>query len=268
MAHLINNFPGAVKGVNQLKERVAKRKTVANYQPVVPSIASLPNMNIVDEPFWNDLPDILQAQVLVALDYGKPKKGEPMRAAEKLLWAGTPFLRTRTILSLFLLWVVMLVVPVFLLVELVEETGGWLALGWAFISVFVFVPRVTRSSREVYALTTYRAFTSTRTMFCSIETAQVRYENVVEAKLKINGDQTGTIEMRYHKGPFEPMGLVRFDRLRDLRNACRVLDEMLPEDIKQGMGLSGVSGTKSEPQAEPEGDTVPMKPASSSTVAA
>ena len=179
----IGNFPGAVKGLGKLKERVARNKKVANYQAVHPNLAAPPDMSLVDEPFWNDLPDILQEQVLVAIDYGKPKKGQPMRAAEKLLWAGTPFLRTRTILSLFTWWVVLLIVPVFTLVELVEDVGGWIALGWAFISVFIFVPRISRSSRVVHVLTTQRAFTSTRTMFCSIETAQVWRPRVFDASL-------------------------------------------------------------------------------------
>ncbi|KAL1528736.1 hypothetical protein AB1Y20_010069 [Prymnesium parvum] len=251
------HFPTAAKGVSLLKERAAQRKTAANYVPMPPSMAGLPSVNLVDEPFWNDLPDILQAQVMVALDFGKPKRGEPPRPAEKLLWAGTPFLRTRTILTLFLVWIFLLVVPVFFLVEFVDEVGGWCALAWAFVSVFIFVPRISRSSRVVHALTTQRAFTSSRTMFCSIETEQVRYENVVDAKLRLNGDQTATIELFYHNGPFEPMGRVKFDRIRDLRNACRVLDEMLPTDIKQG--LMGSQTKRGPDRTETESETKPMR---------
>ena len=160
---------------------------------------------------------------------------------------------------------------------------------------------------------------------------QVRYENVSSAKLTLNKDQTGTIELTYHQGPFKPMvptrlstdypppprihichhttvhlphhtytphiryhsthcrhthvntlnterahathtlpwhhtthilrlitlrpfdhyyvfigtmfhsnmptfrlqGIVRLDRVRDLKNACRVLDELLPAEILQ-----------------------------------
>ena len=64
--------------------------------------------------------------MLVAIDYGKPKKGEPLRPAEKLLWAGTPFLRKRTVFLLFVLWMILLIVPSILLVDLVDaaDKGG------------------------------------------------------------------------------------------------------------------------------------------------
>ena len=128
-----------------------------------------------DEPFWKALPDILQAQVMVMLDHGRPTKKNPLpREAEKLLWAGTPHLRKRTKLLLFVLWVISLVVPSMLLVELVDEVGGWCALGWALMSVFLFVPRISRGSREVFALSSQRAFISKRTMYCSIHSAKVR----------------------------------------------------------------------------------------------
>ncbi|KAL3925479.1 MAG: hypothetical protein SGPRY_003636, partial [Prymnesium sp.] len=226
------NIPSAAKGASLLKER-SQRKSVANYVPLPPSAASLPHSELIDQPWWRTLPDMLQAQVLVAIDYGKPRRGEGPRPPEKLLWAGAPYLRTRTIILLFSLWILLLLLPVFFLVEFVEFVGGYLALGWAFVSVFIFVPRISRSSRVVYALTTQRAFSSSRTMFCSIETAQVRYENVCDAKLSLHQDQTASVELFFHRGPFQAQGRVKFDRIRDLRNACRVLDEMLPADIRQ-----------------------------------
>lgn len=257
-----NALPNSAHGKSVLKERLQKRRTTANYVPVHPNAAAPPNTSLVDEPFWNDLPDILQAQILVAINYGKPKKGQPAQAAEKLLWAGAPYLRTSTIISLFFIWMTLLILPVFVLVELVEH-GGWYALAWSFVSVFIFVPRVSRSSRVAFALTTQRAFVSTRTMFCSITTDQVRYENVSSAKLKINKDQTGTVELSFHKGPFEPMGVVRMDRIRDLRNACRVLDELLPAEIlaaAQGFGGGG-GGEMTQPiRPATEGDSSSASP--------
>lgn len=94
-------------------------------------------------------------------------KGVAAGPAEELLWCGTPYIHTRTLLQLFLVWSLLLVVPVPFLVELIEDAGGWVALAWAVVSVFIFVPRVSRSSRVVYVLTMKRAWTSTRTM-CDI----------------------------------------------------------------------------------------------------
>eukprot|EP00908_Phaeocystis_cordata_P015262 Transcript_26389.p2 GENE.Transcript_26389~~Transcript_26389.p2 ORF type:complete len:248 (+),score=56.53 Transcript_26389:86-829(+) len=135
------------------------------------------HLAVMNTQFWQDLPDILQAQVLVMLDTGK-RTGRrngwkvPTGESEVLLWAGTPHVRTRVLLQIFALWTVLLLIPVFVLVELVPDVGGMIALAWAVVSVFIFVPYLSRGSREVFALTTHRAFTSCRTMFCSIQSSQ------------------------------------------------------------------------------------------------
>ena len=90
----------------------------------------------------------------------------------------------------------------------------------------------------------------------------MRFENVIDAKLKLNADQTGTVTLSYHKGAFEPMGKVTFDRIRDLRNACRVLDDRLPADIRAGMGFGGDASAEMTPAKEDEDETKPIKPAS------
>jgi len=89
-----------------------------------------------------------QAQVQVAIGtFARKTMGQNL-PPEQVLWAGTPHLRTATILSIFLAWSVLLVVPVLLLVELVDDIagsgidGGWLSLCWAIVSVFIFVPKV------------------------------------------------------------------------------------------------------------------------------
>jgi hypothetical protein len=158
---------------NRLRKarKAAQESSYNQYVPLHPYFAGVGD----DEPFWRDLPDMLQAQVMVMLDNGRPTKKNPqVREAEKLLWAGTPYLRMRTRLLLFVLWMVCLIVPSMLLVELVDEIGGWCAIAWAFVSVFLFVPRISRASREVFALTTRRAFISKRSMYCSIHSAKVR----------------------------------------------------------------------------------------------
>jgi len=196
-----------------------------------------------DNDWWKALPDMLQAQVMVALNTrARKKKGrEPV---EELLWAGTPHLRTRIILFLFFVWTVLLVVPTPFLVELIDH-GGWCALGWAAVSVFIFVPKVTRGSREVFVLTSSRAFASIRSMYCAIETVQLDFSDVTAAKVTINADHTGTIELRsslpeagkhphdlYHRDR-----VVVFDRVRDLRDACRVLNDLLPREIVDSAGI-------------------------------
>ena len=153
--------------------KLRKARAAAQAQAPVPLHPFLAGVDD-DTPFWRDLPDILQAQLLVMLDNGRPTKKNPKpREAEKLLWAGTPHLRKRTIFLLFSLWMVLLTVPTLLLVELVDEIGGWCALSWAVMSVFIFVPRISRGSREAFALTTRRAVVSKRSMYCSIHTFKV-----------------------------------------------------------------------------------------------
>ena len=153
--------------------KLRKARAAAQAQAPVPLHPFLAGVDD-DTPFWRDLPDILQAQLLVMLDNGRPTKKNPKpREAEKLLWAGTPHLRKRTIFLLFSLWMVLLTVPTLLLVELVDEIGGWCALSWAVMSVFIFVPRISRGSREAFALTSRRAVVSKRSMYCSIHTFKV-----------------------------------------------------------------------------------------------
>ena len=55
-------IPKATQGAAALKDRLQKRRVTSNYIPVPANAASLPNMSLVDEPFWNQLPDILQVQ--------------------------------------------------------------------------------------------------------------------------------------------------------------------------------------------------------------
>jgi hypothetical protein len=104
MASLINTVPSASGGISKLRERVQKRGGNSGFVPMPADVAAMPNLSLVDEPFWNELPDILQAQILVAINHGRPKKGQPLQAAEKLLWAGSPYLRTSKIISLFFVW--------------------------------------------------------------------------------------------------------------------------------------------------------------------
>lgn len=166
-------------GQVQNRARASRRKIASslqgaysNYVPVNPRMI-LEGAND-DEPWWRNLTDILQAQVLIMLDNGRPTKKQPMlREAEKLLWAGTPHLRVRTVLALLLLWAVCLLVPALVLVELVDEIGGLMAMAWAFCSLFVFMPRISRGSREVFAITSRRCFSSKRSMWCSIHSAKV-----------------------------------------------------------------------------------------------
>merc|ERR1719473_583864 len=113
--------------MNKLRKARAAAQAQA-YVPLHPFLAGVSD----EEPFWRALPQILQAQLLVMLDNGRPTKRNPQpREAEKVLWAGTPYLRKRTIFLLFVLWMVLLIVPALLLYDLVDEVGGWCALAWA-----------------------------------------------------------------------------------------------------------------------------------------
>ena len=121
--------------MNKLRKARAQAQA-QQFVPLHPYLAGVSD----DTPFWRDMPDILQAQLLVMLDNGRPTKKNPTpREAEKLLWAGTPHLRKRTIFLLFVLWMILLIVPTLTLIELVDEIGGWCALGWAVVSVSVGV---------------------------------------------------------------------------------------------------------------------------------
>jgi hypothetical protein len=209
------------------------------------------------QPFWKDMPDILQAQVLVMIDMARRPKGSgwktPKGEIETLLWAGTPHIRTKILLQIFAVWSVLLVIPSLILVEVVPDLGGWLALVWAVCSVFVFVPYISRGSREVYALTTHRAFSSCRTMFCSIQSEQVSYLNMGTVQLKLNVDHTGSFVLRssiaqeFSEFPQAQYGAfhvpeVRFDHVFDVKGASKMLDAMLPEEVLEASGLAGASG--------------------------
>jgi len=222
--------------MNKLRKarKAAINSSYAAHVPMHPFLAGVSD----DEPFWRDLPDILQSQLLVMLDNGRPTKRNPEpREAEKLLWAGTPHTRKRTIFVLLLLWVVTLTVPAILLEDLVDEIGGWLALAWAVITVFIFVPRLTRGSREVFALTSRRAVVSRRSMYCSIHSDKINYHDIAKAELRPHRDGTATIVLTKVKLMYQPTERVTFDRIRDVRGAERVLSRVLPEDVAQAGGF-------------------------------
>ena len=175
----------------------------------------------------------------------------PKGESEILLWAGTPHVRTRTLIQLFAVWTVLLVVPVFVLVEAIPESGGMVALAWAVLSVFIFVPYLSRGSREVYALTTHRAFSSCRTMFCSIQTAQAVYSDVTGVSLKLHTDHTGSFVLRttqsdqlydYPVGDSNPRPEVRFDHVFDIKGASKLLDSLLLPEVLEASGFAGASG--------------------------
>jgi len=222
----------------QLGQKLRSRGLARPQRPPVP-IMPLPT----DEEYWNILPDILQAQITVAIQ-SRARRSKGACEPEVLLWAGTPYLRTNKILLLFMIWVVVLLVPVFLLTEVVEH-GGWMALGWAVVSVFIFVPKISRSSREVYALTTCRVFASTRTMYCSITTDQLDYGDVTAAKLHFNSDLTATLTLEStldrQRDEFKPIKRVTLDRLKDVKDVCRVLSQYLPAEIAESAGISASS---------------------------
>jgi len=227
--------------MNRLKKtrKAAIESSYAQYAPIHPFLAGVSD----DEPFWRALPDILQAQILVMLDNGRPTKKNPkLREAEKLLWAGTPHTRKRTIFFLLLLWITVLIVPSLLLVELVDEIGGWLAIGWAIVSVFLFVPRVTRGSREVFALSSQRLIVSRRSMYCSINSDKFQYGDIADAKLVSHRDGTGTITLRKVKLMYQPTEYITFDRVRDVKGVVRVLARMLPEEVASAAGFSDDDG--------------------------
>lgn len=218
-------------------QKLRKARAVAQQQYVPPLHPFLAGVSD-DTPFWRDLPDILQAQLLVMLDTGRPTKKNPTpREAEKLLWAGTPNLRKRTIFLLFTIWMVLLIVPTLVLIELVDEIGGWCALGWSFVSIFVFVPRITRGSREAFALTQKRAVVSKRSMYCSIHTSQVNFGDISSASLQMHKDGSGTFTFTKVKMMYQPREYVVFDRVRDVRGAVRVLSDVLPPEVVESAGF-------------------------------
>ena len=151
-----------MKKLRKLREVAAEQ--AIRQAPPHPFLAGVSD----DEPFWRDLPDILQSQILVMIDNGMPTKKNPKpRPVERILWAGTPHTRKRTILLLVLLWAVTLAVPAILLEDLVDEVGGWLALAWALFTRAA-AARCSRSPRSAplflgapcTAASTRRSFTT------------------------------------------------------------------------------------------------------------
>jgi len=227
--------------------KAAIESSYAQYAPVHPFLAGVSD----DEPFWRALPDILQAQVLVMLDNGRPTKRNPkVREAEKLFWAGTPHTRKRTVLLLLIIWVVVLVIPALLLDDLVDEVGGWCALGWAVVTVFLFVPRLTRGSREVFALSSQRVIVSRRSMYCSINSAKINYSDIRSADLTSHRDGTATVVLSKIKPLYAPAESITFDRVRDVRGMVRILGRMLPEEVATAAGFADDGGDQGGSRAD------------------
>ena len=198
--------------------------------------AALPSSE--DKPLLGELSEQLQAQILVALDtaYRKEARKDNKLKPERVVWCATPYLSTTTQLRLFLVWTVAIVTPVFPLVEFLEH-GGWISLVWAVTCVFIFVPRMSRASREVYVLTDRRAFVSLRTLHCSIQTTEVNLLDIYSARLLPVGDgSTATLEL-YGRSTrqlgFSSLVRVRFEQVRGVEKLCNVLDALLPRDVCQ-----------------------------------
>ena len=102
---------------------------------------------------------------------------------------------------------------------------------WSVVSVFVFVPRISRGSREAFALTQKRAVISKRSMYCSIHTYKVAYGDIASASLEMHRDGTGTFTFTKVKMMYHPTEHVVFDRVRDVRGAVRILEEVLPSEV-------------------------------------
>ena len=79
-----------------MASRAAARRAMPAIAPGLPT----------DEAYFQRLPDILKAQLHVALDSARRKamqQGTPA-ISEQLLWAAAPFIRTRTLMALFAVW--------------------------------------------------------------------------------------------------------------------------------------------------------------------
>ena len=71
-----------MKKLRKLREVAAEQ--AIRQAPPHPFLAGVSD----DEPFWRDLPDILQSQILVMIDNGMPTKKNPKpRPVERILWA-------------------------------------------------------------------------------------------------------------------------------------------------------------------------------------
>ena len=138
-------------------------------------------------------------------------------------------------------------------------------MAWAVVSVFLFVPRISRSSRAVFAITSKRVFSSERSMYCSIHTGQLQLAEVTSASLKINSDSTGTLVFQMYRGELKPPTVVTFDHVKDLRNCCRVLDAVLPAPVVEAARFAGDAAAPApaappRPPPTPDEDT-PLMPA-------
>lgn len=171
-----------------------------------------------------------------------------LRTGERVLWAASPLMRSRHVLFLLVVWVIILVVPAVALVELIADTGGWWAIAWAFVSIFIFVPRVSRASRVVFVLTDRRAFTSVRSMYCSIDTRTLDFRDVARLHVQPHGDGTGDITLWKTNDAYDANKVI-FDSVLDLRGACRVLMDTLPRMVVRAAALEPEADADASPAA-------------------
>ena len=101
--------------IDRLREQAVRRRGPQTLPPPMPPVPT-------DAAFYADLPDLLQAQLYVALQTYNRKR-TPQMPEERLLWAGTPHTRVRTMLLIFVVWVLIMFLPAFYLVEEVDEFG-------------------------------------------------------------------------------------------------------------------------------------------------
>ena len=66
---------------------------------------------------------------------------------------------------------------------------------------------------------------------------QASYNDISSAKLTMHRDGSGTFTFTKTKIMYRPVERVVFDRVRDVRGACRVLAEVLPEEVAQEAGF-------------------------------
>ena len=132
----------------------------------------------------------------------------------------------------------MLVLPSIFLVENVDEIGGWCAIAWSIVSVFIFVPRISRGSREVFGLSDRRAFISKRSMYCSINSYKSGYNDIAKAELKMHRDGSGTFTFTKVKFMYHPQEYIVFDRVQDVKGCERALAQVLPEEVAIEAGFT------------------------------
>ena len=91
--------------IDRLREQALRRRGPQTLPPPMPPVPT-------DAAFYADLPDLLQAQIFVALQTYNRKR-TPQMPEERLLWAGTPHTRVRTMLLIFVVWVFIMFLPAF-----------------------------------------------------------------------------------------------------------------------------------------------------------